>query len=82
MALAKHIECQGRRAISRIIFSEYDLRKSLTKPCIVQNLAKLTESVLSTGEESLCGLIVIIIKNLSVKELCFYGYLKTKCRKT
>jgi len=26
MAPAKHIECQGGRAISRILFSEYDLR--------------------------------------------------------
>jgi hypothetical protein len=70
------------RAISRIPFSEYDLGKSLTKPCAVQNLTKLTESVLSTGEENLCGLIVVIIKNLSQRELRFYGYLKTKCRKT
>jgi hypothetical protein len=39
MALAKHIECQGARAISRILFSEYDLRNSLAKPSTVQNLA-------------------------------------------
>jgi len=54
MALAKHIECEGGRAIRRILFSEYDLRKSLKKPCTVQNLAKRRESVLSTGEENLC----------------------------
>jgi hypothetical protein len=82
MALAKHIECEGGRAISRILFSEYDLRKSLTKPCTIQNLAKRTESFLSTGEVNLCGLIAVIIKNLNERELCFYGYIKTKCRKT
>lgn len=82
VALVKHIECQGGRAISRTIFSEYDLRKNLTKPCTVQNLAKLTKSVLSIGEENLCGLIALIIRNLSEREPCLYGYFKTKRRKT
>ena len=82
MALAKHIECQGGRAISTIIFSEYDRRNSLTKPCTVQNLAKLVKSVISTDEENFCVLISVIIKNLSEREHCLYGYLKTKRRKT
>lgn len=82
MALAKHIECRGGRAIGRNLFSEYEMRKSVTKPCTIQNLAKLTESVLSTSEENHSERTAIFIKILNERALCFYDYLKTKCRKT